>query len=214
VLDARIVREDLQPVNPHPVGRGHLARGAVRVCSPNSAARGALEAFIRERFEHKHGAAVRSFLPVLLGLEDEAGRIVAAAGYRSADSGALYLEQYLGEGIESSIARRMGGTTSRAAIAEIGNFAAADCATAMTLVNVLAEFLVDRGHDWAVFTATRTVRGIMCRLGIELVELARAEQARVAARPDQWGSYYAHDPRVMLGHVPSWPGARDRAWSV
>jgi hypothetical protein len=121
VLDLCTAREDLQPANLVPSGQGVLARCRIRVCGANSAGRAELENFIHARFEHKHNAMVRSFLPVLIGLYDGAGRVVAAAGYRPADSAALYLEQYLGEGIEESIARRTGDAVTRSEIAEIGN---------------------------------------------------------------------------------------------
>ncbi len=205
---------------PPPVAQlspGGLSADLCRVvlCSPNSADRPELEAFIQEGFQRKHGAAVRSFMPVLLGLRDPHGRIIGAAGYRPAAREHLYLEQYLSEPIESTIARRHPGTaTARADVAEIGNFACRDCATAMVMVGVLAEFLLDQRHRWVVFTATRTVRGIMRHLGLGLSELGRADKSRVVVTSDDWGAYYSTDPRVMLGFVPSWRGAADQTWSI
>jgi hypothetical protein len=154
-------------------------------------------------------------MPVLIGLRDERGRIVGAAGYRPAAQEALYLEQYLGEPIETLIARKHPAAgADRARLAEIGNFACSDCSTAMTMVSVLIEFLLDQHHRWAVFTATRTVRGIMRHLGISLAELGRADKSRVVVTGDDWGRYYATDPRVMLGDVQSYRGTRDLTWSI
>lgn len=187
----------------------------VEVCSRNSAGREALEAFIQDGFQKKHGAEVRSFMPVLIGLRDEAGHVVGAAGYRPASREQLYLEQYLGQPIEQVVAtRNPHAPVARADVAEIGNFACRDCATAMAMVEVLAEFLLDQQHRWTVFTATRTVRGIMRHLGIGLSELGRADKSRVVVSADQWGSYYTTDPRVMLGFVPSYRGAQDLTWSI
>jgi hypothetical protein len=191
-----------------------VASPDVEFCSPNTSGRGTLEAFIQASFQRKHGAAVRSFMPVLIGLRDRRGVVIGAAGYRPAAREALYLEQYLGEPVETSVARRVRAPVARAQIAEIGNFACRDCATAMTMVSVLAEFLLDQRHRWTVFTATRTVRDIMQHLGIGLSELGRAAQSRVVASSDEWGSYYSTDPRVMLGYVPSWRGGRDITWSI
>jgi hypothetical protein len=84
----------------------------------------------------------------------------------------------------------------------------------MSMVKVLAEFLLDQNNPWTVFTATRTVRGIMRHLGIRLAELGHADKSRVVVTSDDWGSYYATDPRVMLGYVPSYRGARDLTWSI
>jgi hypothetical protein len=184
------------------------------VCSQASESRRALETFIQDGFQRKHGAAVRSFMPVLIGLRDPAGQMAGAAGYRSAAAENLYLEQYLSESIEALIARRHPSMASeRKQIAEIGNFAARDCKTAMLMVGVLAEFLLDRQHRWAVFTATRTVRRIMRHLGIGLSELGRADKSRVVVTADDWGGYFANDPRVMLADVQSYHG-RDLTWSI
>lgn len=187
----------------------------VVVCSANAAGRPELEAFIQASFQRKHGAAVRSFMPVLVGLYGADGQVLGAAGYRSAASGPLYLEQYLSGPVEHAIAGRQPGTAvQRADLAEIGNFACRDCATAMVMVGVLCEFLLDQRNRWAVFTATRTVRGIMRHLGIGLTEIGRADKSRVVVADDDWGEYYAHDPRVMLGYVPSYRGAADQVWSI
>lgn len=187
----------------------------VVVCSRNSADRQELEAFIQSGFERKHGAAVRTFMPVLLGLRDGAGNLVGAAGYRAAAREPLYLEQYLGEPIETIVRRRThDASIGRGEIAEIGNFACQDCATAMTMVGVLVEFMLEQRNPWGVFTATRTVRGIMRHLGIGLSELGRADKSRVVVTGDDWGSYYETDPRVMLGHVLSYRGAQHQAWSA
>ena len=194
---------------------GQDDRYQVALCSKNSAERTALEAFIQDGFQRKHGAAVRTFMPVLIGLRDQAGNIVGASGYRPAAQQRLYLEQYLGEAIEDTVARHFPfAAAARRDIAEIGNFACRDCATAMTMVGVLAEFLLDQNHRWTVFTATRTVRGIMRHLGIGLVELGRADKSRVVVTSDDWGTYYDTDPRVMLGFVPSYRGAQDLTWSI
>lgn len=188
-----------------PQGRGH----EIRLCSPNGVDRDRLESYIQDGFQRRHGAAVHHFLPVLIGLYDAAGALVGAAGYRQAHRETLYLEQYLGEPIEVVIARRFPGTpVGRADVAEIGNFACRDCATAMAMVEVLAGLLLDRGHRWSVFTATRTVRGIMRHLGIGLTELGPADKSRVVVTGDDWGTYYDTDPRVMLGYVPSYRGPR------
>lgn len=180
----------------------------VIVCSPISAERPRLESFIRDGFRRSHGATVQSFMPVLLGLLDQDGRILGAAGYRAAVREQLYLEQYLDQPIDEVIGRlHPGQGAERNGIAEIGNFACADSSIAQTLMWVLADFLHDQEQRWVVFTATRTVRKITRRLGMGLTEISRADATRVASGTDDWGTYYDSDPRVMLGFVPSWHGA-------
>lgn len=169
-----------------------------------------LEAFIGAAFRRQHGATVHCYLPLLVSLRDAGGELAGVAGYRHGSEGPLYLEQYLAGPVETVIARQTGSATvARPAIAEIGNFACRDCATAATMMSVLAELLREQRHDWVVFTATRTVRGIMRRMGLRLAELARAERSCLVAA-DDWGRYYEQDPRVMLGYVPSWDQAARR----
>ena len=48
----------------------------------------------------------------------------------------------------------------------------------------------------AIFTATRPLRGLLRRNGIQMLELGRAERSRVDD-PDIWGSYFDHDPRIV-----------------
>ena len=60
-----------------------------------SARRGEVEAFISAVYRERYGAELQHFAPVLVSLHDEHGECVAAAGYRAADSGPLFLERYL-----------------------------------------------------------------------------------------------------------------------
>jgi Thermostable hemolysin len=179
---------------------------AVDIALEGDTARQDLAAFVQAAFARQHGAQVRTFMPVLIGLWAPDGAIAGVAGYRPAAAGPLYLEQYLQQPIET----RLGPGVRRADIGEIGNFACRDCVTARSMMEVLAEFLFSRDHDWAVFTATRQVRRIMAGIGIGLTELAPAAAACVSLSADDWGRYYATDPRVVVSHVPSWqPLARN-----
>lgn len=201
----------VQVVAPAPTSHSLAVRPPaveVIVSSPSAALRPEMEAFIREGFRRTHGAQVHSFMPVLIGLRDHGGQIIGAAGYRSAARERLYLEQYLDGPVEEAITRSYPlQTVRRSDVAEIGNFACTDCACAMTLISILAEFLFDQRHRWAVFTATHTIRRITRRLGIGLTELKRADRTRVASGRDEWGAYYSADPRVMLADVLAWRGA-------
>jgi hypothetical protein len=60
---------------------------------------GDVEAFIRSVYVQRYGANVRQFTPTLVSLRDASG-IVAAAGYRSAGEGPLFLERYFKVPIE------------------------------------------------------------------------------------------------------------------
>ena len=167
------------------------------------AGRADLERYVRQAFESKHGATVRSFLPTLLGFRDRTGLLRGVAGVRGAAEGRLYLEQYLDRPIEVALGAALGASGSapvvRAQIAEVGNLAGGNCRAAIRMVAHIPAWLMSQGYAWIVFTATGALRQILDGFGAPLVELARADGARVAARPDEWGRYYEADPRVYAG---------------
>ena len=186
------------------VGRqppGHGLR--VEAVAPGQPSRDELERYVRAAFFAKHGATVRSFMPTLLAFRDRAGALGGVAGMRGADEGRLYLEQYLDRPVEDALtvalAARGVAQVSRHEIAEVGHLAGANCRAAVRMVAQIPAYLVSRRYAWIVFTATSALRGILARFDAPLVELARAEGACVAGTHDDWGRYYATDPRVYAG---------------
>jgi len=165
--------------------------------------RAELEAFVGAAFRRGHDATVASFMPTLLSFRGPAGDLRGVIGLRAAAPQALYLEQYLEQPVEAAIAAATGQPVQRTQVVEVGNLAGANCRAAMRMVAQLPGYLLSRDYCWIVFTATRTVRGILESLGAPLVELARADGARVAAGPDRWGRYYEQDPRVLAGFLPA-----------
>ncbi len=164
--------------------------------------RAELEAFVRAAFQRKHDASVNSFMPTLLSFRDRAGDLRGVIGLRGAEPKPLYLEQYLEQPIEAAIAAATGRQVQRCQVVEVGNLAGTNCRAAMRMVAALPSYLLSRDYQWIVFTATSTVRGILQGFGAPLVELARADVARVASSPDRWGRYYEKDPRVLAGFLP------------
>jgi hypothetical protein len=176
--------------------------------------RAELEAFVREGFSRKHAATVASFMPTLLSFRDGGGDLRGVIGLRGAVPSALYLEQYLQQPVEAAIAAATGQCVERRQVVEVGNLAGRNCRAAMRMVASLPDYLLSRDYRWIVFTATSAVRGILQGFGAPLVELAQAEASRVTSGPDQWGSYYQNDPRVLAGYLPAsrWiPGFRGGA---
>jgi hypothetical protein len=167
------------------------------------APREAAERFIAAAFLNKHGAQLSGFLPELVGMQSPGGDLRAVAGYRSAATGPLFLEQYLPGTVEQNLSARLGAAVPRSHIVEVGNLAGGGCRYVRHLVSQLPHFLLDRGHTWVVFTATSLVRDILGSVGANLVELAVADGGRVAGGPARWGQYYCHDPRVMAGYLPT-----------
>jgi hypothetical protein len=168
----------------------------------DAAQRQELESFVRAAFSRKHAATVRSFMPTLLGFRDPAGRLRGVTGLRSAGAERLFLEQYLDTPIERAIAASGDLDVRREEIVEVGNLAGGSCRTAMRMVAQLPAYLLSRDFRWIAFTATSALREILLGFGAPLVELARADGARVADGDDAWGSYYQSDPRVFVGHLP------------
>ncbi|MCM2312926.1 MAG: thermostable hemolysin [Steroidobacteraceae bacterium] len=165
--------------------------------------RAELEAFVRTAFARKHDASVSSFMPTLLSFRDASGELRGVIGVRGAAPQPLYLEQYLEQPVEAAIAAATGRFVQRHEVVEVGNLAGANCRAAMRMVATLPSYLLVRDYRWIVFTATSAVRGILQGFRAPLVELARAENARVAHGDDRWGRYYDSDPRVLAGYLPS-----------
>jgi len=166
--------------------------------------REAAERFIAAAFLDKHGARVGEFLPELVGVQSRSGELRAVAGYRSAGTGPLFLEQYLPGSVEQNLSARLGTAVPRSHIVEVGNLAGGgSCRYVLHLVSQLPRFLLDRGHTWVVFTATSLVRDILDSVGASMIELAVADSGRVAGGAAPWGQYYRHDPRVMAGYLPT-----------
>jgi hypothetical protein len=160
------------------------------------------EQFVREGFFRTHSACVQSFLPTLLAMSDESGRLRGVVGCRFAGSEALFLERYLNQPIEEVITARTGALVKREQIVEIGNLSCHNSRAARELMGLIPRYLIERGYTWIAFTATSSVRRILRHAGGRAVDLAPAQSVRVAHGNDDWGRYYDNDPRVMAGYLP------------
>lgn len=192
----------ITPPPPHtPLHRAAPAAPALRVHGPQDAERAAVENFIRRVFAERYGADVRSFAPVLVSLRDAEGEIVAAAGYRSADGGPLFLERYLGAPAELLLAATGSPAPARAHIAEVGHLAAARAGEGRRLILLLGPHLAAEGYRWVVSTLTEELRHLFLRLGIAPLSLGAADPALLGDDAAHWGSYYAHHPVVLAGQI-------------
>jgi hypothetical protein len=154
------------------------------------------ESFIQSIYRARYGAEIRHWAPSLVSLVD--GRnVTAAAGYRRA-SRPLFLERYLDDAVDALIAERTGTRISRSAIFEVGHFAAVPGA-GRTLMVALGRHLFERGCTWVVCTATRELRVLFARMGVQAVELGPALASTLGAEAAAWGTYYDHAPVVLAG---------------
>ena len=161
-----------------------------------------LESFIAERFRSAYGASVAHFCAHLLGMRAADGAWQAAAGYTPAGEGRLYLENYLDRPVEELVSRAAGMQVARESIVEVGNLASAALGCGRRFLPALGRYLRMRNYCWAVFTATREVRGILTRLSFQAHPLGLALPERLPDGGAGWGTYYAHEPSVMAGRIP------------
>lgn len=131
-----------------------------------------------------------------------AGRAEAAAalGYRRASAGPLFLEAYLDQPVEALVSARLGRGIERAAIVEIGNFAADN---ALAMVELWGSAANDLGgeSEVAVATLTAPLRRMFTRIGLPITVIAAASPDRLGEGAARWGSYYAQDPMVCMGVI-------------
>lgn len=175
---------------------------AVQAChvDVDSPRRPQAEEFILRVFRRHHAARVRAFAPNLMLLE-QAGRVVAAAGWRGADTEPLFLERYLDESIETLLEKMTGQTLSRSRLVEVGHLASEKPGGSLRVILTLARHLHESGYEWVVFTATHELVGIFTKLGLPLLALAKADPARLGAEAQDWGRYYDARPVVVAGRI-------------
>lgn len=173
----------------------------LRVHGPGAPGRGDVEAFIRAVYRQHYGAEVQRFAPVLVSLHDEHGERVAAAGYRAADLGPLFLERYLGAAVEYLLPAEAGRAPRRAGIVEVGHLAAGRSGEGRRLIRLLAPHLADEGFQWVVSTLTQELRNVFVRMGVAPLALGEADPAVLGDEAAQWGSYYDHRPLVLAGRL-------------
>ena len=184
-----------------PPGRAAGRRLQLARHERGSARRKEVEAFVAREYGHHFGASVTEFMPTLVSLDDEAGGLRAAAGYRAAGHGPLFLEVYTNEPIETALGRQTGLEVARASIVEVGSLACSSGRAAMDIVKALVPVLISEGFSWVVFTGADTVRNVFRRLDLRPIALCIANRSVLGERQHDWGSYYEHNPVVMAGRL-------------
>jgi hypothetical protein len=197
-----IVGEERQIGDPRELS-GTPPEYRIVACDSADARRAEAEAFVRRRFLRSHGAHIATFMPTLLLLTKSCGELAAVAGFRRAAHEPLFLERYLPLPVEQAISSQSGVRAQRAEIVEVGNFAALDSRRARILMSFMPVFFMEHSARWIVFTATASIRAILSAMGGRCIEVGTADGACVAGGADEWGRYYASDPRVMAGFLPS-----------
>jgi hypothetical protein len=156
-----------------------------------------IERFIAAVYQRRFGAVVRQFAPVLVSLHDEQGERVAAAGYRAAQLGPLFLERYLPAPVQALLP----AAPTREGIVEVGHLAAVRAGEGRRLIRLLGPQLSSQGFEWAVSTLTQELRNLLVRMGVAPLALGVADPALLGEQAAQWGRYYEHKPLVLAGRL-------------
>jgi hypothetical protein len=174
-------------------------RPAVRlqIHSAASPGREQVERFVAAVYQRRFGAVVRQFAPVLVSLHDEQGERVAAAGYRAARLGPLFLERYLSAPVQALLP----AAPAREGIVEVGHLAAVRAGEGRRLIRLLGPHLSSQGFEWAVSTLTQELRNLLVRMGVTPLALGVADPALLGEQAAQWGRYYEHKPLVLAGRL-------------
>jgi hypothetical protein len=163
---------------------------------PGTPGRQAVEHFIASIYRQHYGAEVQSFAPQLVARLDDRGHVLAAAGWRAADAGALFLERYLPNPVHHSLG------AVRESIVEVGHLAAGRAGEGRKLILQLGPHLAALGFQWVVSTLTEELRHLFLRLGIAPQALGVADPGLLGEEEAaRWGSYYQHQPVVLAGAI-------------
>ncbi|EAW31784.1 hypothetical protein GP2143_05020 [marine gamma proteobacterium HTCC2143] len=155
-----------------------------------------LEQYVAKQYLATHQARLTSFLPHLLSMS-LSGEIQAVAGLKPASSGQLFLEQYLDQNIDQTIAGAINRPIDRNSIIEIGNLASSQTGGSQLLFIILAFAIREAGFHWLAFTATPQVKKLLNRLSATPLFLANADAGRLGKTAEVWGEYYQKKPNVM-----------------
>jgi hypothetical protein len=173
----------------------------LEVLHDDTAARAGLQDFISEHFRQAYDARVSHFGQTLMGCRNPQGEWIAALALTSADSGKLFLENYLDRPIEEEVSQLTHQTVSRDQIVEVGNLAALHPGSARLLIAHTARHLNQMGFRWVCFTATMGLLNSFVKLQLQPVVIAQANPERLPAGGANWGSYYETRPQVMVGDI-------------
>lgn len=160
-----------------------------------------VERFIHGVYRERYGARVQHYAPVLVSLRNAEHEIIAAAGYRIADTAALFLERYLPQPVEALLASDTAQRVTRARIVEVGHLSASQAGAGKRLIHLMGPHLASLGLEWVVSTLTQELQHLFVRLGITPLALGVADPALLGAAAADWGSYYDHRPVVVAGRI-------------
>jgi|AntAceMinimDraft_12_1070368.scaffolds.fasta_scaffold91342_2 hypothetical protein len=168
---------------------------SIHIASHDLAEKKVITDYISTIYKNHYGASILINYPHLISLNDDEGKILAAAGIRYASSEALFLEQYIDQNIETII------DTPRGDIVEIGNLASDESGASLYLFIALSAYLSYQGYSKAVITSTESLQKRFSMMGLNPRILATASPKSLNKKDEDWGSYYQSNPHVLVGSI-------------
>jgi len=157
--------------------------------------RQSVENFIKATYEKNYAANIQVDYPFLMSVRNKKGEVLAALGFRYAGNTSLFLEHYTDRPIESILC------CPRDEIVEIGNLASAGQGALNLLFAALASYLKNRNICYAAITGTDALHRHFKKMGFAPSKICDADLSAVLEEGQQWGSYYATQPRVLVGSL-------------
>jgi hypothetical protein len=160
-----------------------------------------VEKFIEDQFSKSYDASITQHYPMLMSVQDGDGNILAALGFRPAQNGALFLEQYLDGSVESVLSDHFDHAICRKDIIEIGSLASTTSGASIFLFIALNAWLEQQGYKMATITATHRLKRFFSMLKLDFVQLDQADPDRLPDHGKNWGNYYETRPRILAGSI-------------
>ena len=154
-----------------------------------------VEEFIKNIYAVSYGARIEVHYPILMSVRDEAGKLLAATGFRPAGLEPLFLEQYLDVPVETLL------NAPRAGIVEIGNLASDGGGASLYLFAALAAYLNHNGYTQAVVTGTNFLERRFKQMGLTPQRHTKADPSLLLKDGEDWGTYYETQPHVLSGSI-------------
>lgn len=172
------------------------------LCATNDQLLNKTQFYIEQQYARCYNAKITCDYDDLIVVRDRNKQPLAAAGFRAAGMAekqqSLYLESYLDQPLECLLSEQYQTEIKREELVEIGNFVATNNRAAFILMQHLWSWLQSHGYIYALLTCTELLERRL--RGLPVTVLSTAQASRVS-NPQQWGSYYQQNPKVMVGKL-------------
>ncbi len=166
----------------------------IKFLGPIDSGRQAAEDHIQCVYKDVYGATVTDFSPLLVAASRADGKILCAAGIRTA-ADRFFSDAYLDGDFSAALLAQTGQSVPASDIMEVVSLASTTPFPVLPMLDRMIEWGRSYGMTCGVFTATAPLRKLLHRTGLAYVSLCAASPARLA-NADSWGSYYQTDPWV------------------